>query len=261
MNNYENAVFVSYAWGGESEATVDSIELAFADRGISIIRDKKILQYRDSIAEFEKRIGKGQCVILVISDKYLRSSHCMYELVLVYENQKLRQRIFPIVLDDARIYNGTEREQYYEYWEEKYENLNESIRNARNVTYRRSSIDELEKLAIINKHLDTLLTEYLSDMNALTPEIHATSGFSTLVHAIEQVVKPPAPPPPVVERYADGPADMGIEVSHSKQLSDKERLIIDIVEDLKHDESSQEQFEEYLSEEIKKRASKKGLNV
>ena len=77
MNNYEKAVFVSYAWGGESERIVDELERAFAEHGIRIIRDKKDLGYKGSIEAFEQRIGHGQCVVLVISDKYLRSEHCM----------------------------------------------------------------------------------------------------------------------------------------------------------------------------------------
>ena len=86
QDGYENAVFVSYAWGGESERTVDELEQAFAARGLRVVRDKKDLGYKGSIEAFEQRIGRGQCVVLVISDKYLRSPHCMYELLKMQEN-------------------------------------------------------------------------------------------------------------------------------------------------------------------------------
>ena len=112
MNNYENVVVVSYAWGGESERTVDELERAFAACGIRIVRDKKNLDYRDAIEAFEQRIGRGQCIVLVISDKYLRSEHCMYELVEADRNRNLRDRIFPIVLADAQIYRTIDRLNY-----------------------------------------------------------------------------------------------------------------------------------------------------
>ena len=112
MNNYENAVFVSYAWGSESERSVDDLERFFSKQGISIVRDKKNLDYKSSIEAFEQRIGRGQCIVLVISDKYLRSEHCMHELLMVNENQNLRERIFPIVLADARIYRPIDRLNY-----------------------------------------------------------------------------------------------------------------------------------------------------
>ena len=81
---YESDVFVSYAWGGESESLVDTLERSFSEHGISIVRDKKDIHYRGSIKAFEQRIGQGQCVVLVISDKYLRSEHCMHELVVCH---------------------------------------------------------------------------------------------------------------------------------------------------------------------------------
>ena len=74
---------------------------AFAARGLCIVRDKKDLGYKGSIEAFEQRIGRGQCVALVISDKYLRSPHCMYELLKMQDNLALRERIFPLVLADA----------------------------------------------------------------------------------------------------------------------------------------------------------------
>ena len=44
-------VFVSYAWGGESEAIVDHLEAAFRERNITLLRDKNQLNYRDRIRE------------------------------------------------------------------------------------------------------------------------------------------------------------------------------------------------------------------
>jgi hypothetical protein len=114
---YEEAIFVSYAWGGESENIVDDLERAFIRRGLRIVRDKKDLSYKGSIKEFEQRIGQGQCIILVISDNYLRSRHCMYELIKINENQDFLKRIFPIVLADAHIYEPTDLLAYMKHWD------------------------------------------------------------------------------------------------------------------------------------------------
>jgi internalin A len=80
MEEYEQAVFISYAWGGESEEIVNQIDGALQQRGLKIIRDKRDLGYKGSISAFMERIGQGNCVIVVISDKYLRSPNCMFEL-------------------------------------------------------------------------------------------------------------------------------------------------------------------------------------
>jgi hypothetical protein len=184
-NEYEKEVFVSYAWGGESERTVDELEEAFANRGIRIVRDKKDLEYKGSIKTFEQRIGQGKCIILVISDKFLRSEHCMYELVQVDENRNLCERIFPIVLADAHIYNALDRLTYIKYWDAKTEQLNRAIKEIEIMTNLASITSNLDKFARIRSNFDHL-TDLLSDMNVLTPELHSVHGFSTLIRSVER---------------------------------------------------------------------------
>lgn len=184
-SEYEKQVFVSYAWGGESERMVNELEQAFASRGIRIVRDKKDLEYKGSIVTFEQRIGQGKCIVLVISDKYLRSEHCMYELVQVDENRNLCERIFPIVLPDAHIYKALNRLAYIKYWEEQIEELNRAIKEMGRLTDLAGITANLDKYARIRGKFDKL-TDLLSDMNALTPELHAAHGFSALIRAVER---------------------------------------------------------------------------
>ena len=184
----QNEIFVSYAWGGESEQTVDELEGAFAVRGLSIVRDKKDLGYKGSIEDFEQRIGRGKAVILVISDKYLRSKHCMYELVAVAENPNLRARIFPIVLPDAKIYDAVDRLGYIQYWDTKIAELNQSIKEVSVVSNLKGVTDDLDLYDRIRDNIAEL-TDLLSDMNTLTPEIHATSSYNGLAEAIKAEMK------------------------------------------------------------------------
>lgn len=179
----KKTVFVSYAWGGESERTVDELELAFAERGFNIVRDKKDLAYRGSLQEFEQRIGRGQCVVLVISDKYLRSEHCMYELVEIAENEQFCERVFPIVLKSANIYKPVGRLIYIKYWEKEIKKLNTAIKRVDSLVNLTGFTAALNKYGRIRARFDDL-TSLLSDMNALTPEILADNGFETLISAI-----------------------------------------------------------------------------
>jgi hypothetical protein len=187
-NNYENSVFVSYAWGGESERTVNELEQAFAVHGISIVRDKKHLGYKGSIDAFEQRIAQGQCVVLVISDEYLCSEHCMNELVELEKFKNLRERIFPIVLADAHIYKALDRLAYIKYWDEQIQQLNQSIKKVGVMTNLAGITAGLDKYGRIRSSFDHL-AELLGDMNALTSEIHAANGFSTLIAAVEKAMK------------------------------------------------------------------------
>src|ERR1041385_7739077 len=119
MPNDERAVFISYAWGAEREEVVNQIDRALQERGIKLVRDKRDLGYKGSIREFMERIGRGHCIVVVISDKYLRSPNCMFELVEIADGKQFHDRIFPLVLNDANIYDPLKRIEYVKYWEVK----------------------------------------------------------------------------------------------------------------------------------------------
>ena len=55
----EQAVFISYARGGEREEIVNQIDKTLAQRGLKIIRDRRNPGYRGSIREFKERIGRA----------------------------------------------------------------------------------------------------------------------------------------------------------------------------------------------------------
>src|SRR5687767_14252027 len=129
MQQYEQSVFISYAWGGESEEIVNQIDQALQQRGLKIIRDKRDLGYKGSINAFMERIGQGNCVIVVISDKYLRSPNCMFELVEIAEEKQFHNRVFPLVLSDANIYDPVRRLEYVRHWEVKRAELAQAIKD------------------------------------------------------------------------------------------------------------------------------------
>ena len=187
MSEYEEAVFVSYAWGGEREDVVNQIDEALQKRGIKIIRDKRELGYKGSIKEFMERIGQGHCVIVVVSDKYLRSPNCMFELVEIAEGKQFHDRIFPIVLSSAEIYDPVRRLDYVKHWEGKLAELDQAMRSVgqANLQGIREDIDQYSRI----RDKVSGLTSILKDMNTLTPEMHSGSGFAELYNAIERRLK------------------------------------------------------------------------
>ena len=184
MGNYENAVFISYAWGGEREEVVNQIDQALQKRGLKITRDKRDLGYKGSIKQFMEQIGQANCVIVVVSDKYLRSPNCMFELVEIADNKQFHDRIFPIVLADADIYDPVKRIGYVKYWEEKRAELAEAIKtlDPANLQGIRDDMDLYDRI----RDKISGLASTLKDMNTLTPEMHRESDFNHLYNAIEK---------------------------------------------------------------------------
>ncbi len=121
--------FVSYAWGDSTpegrarENIVDRLCVAAEERNISILRDKKILGLGERISKFIQRLGRADRVFIVLSDKYLKSPYCMYELFEVWRNcrrddQEFLDRIRVFMLPDARIWSPLERAQCAVHWKE-----------------------------------------------------------------------------------------------------------------------------------------------
>nr|WP_263983966.1 toll/interleukin-1 receptor domain-containing protein [Nostoc flagelliforme] len=175
-------IFISYAWGGESEQFVNKLDETLQAKGITIIRDKRDLPYKGQIKAFMERIGRGKCAIAVISDKYLKSPNCMFELLQIAKNGELSKRIFPIVLADAQIYKPAARLQYIKYWEEEIKEFDEGMKgvSAANLKGFREEIDQYTEI----RSRIAELTNLLKDMNTLTPDIHSDSDFEELLNAI-----------------------------------------------------------------------------
>ena len=177
-------VYISYAWGGESERIVNELDADLQTKGIMVVRDKRDLGFKGMIRDFMQQIGRGHAIILVISDKYLKSPNCMFELVEIAKNKDLYDRVFPIVLGDADIYNPVNRIKYIKHWEEKLKELDEAMRSVSSANLQ-GMRDEIDSYDEIRDNISNL-TFFLKDMNTLTPEMHENSNFAILINALEK---------------------------------------------------------------------------
>lgn len=120
-------VYVSYAWGGESEALVDEFEKQLP-KSFRLIRDKNAMHAGDWISRFIQEIGRADMVLVVLSEKYLRSVYCMRELLYLHDTSQgeratFMRRIVPLIVGDLSCASIEDRHAYVEYWEKKYANV------------------------------------------------------------------------------------------------------------------------------------------
>jgi len=181
-------IFVSYGWGGESETVVNKIYEQLVEKSYNIIRDKIDLGYKGNIKQFMQTIGKGKCVIVVISDKYLKSENCMYEMLEIKKNGDVYDRIFPVVLSDARIYDEIDRIDYLNYWDDKVYELQEKIKTIRNPVGTGQVIEKINQYNDIRRIIDEI-TDMLRNMNTLTPTMHNDTNFEALVKAMDTKIQ------------------------------------------------------------------------
>jgi internalin A len=124
---------VSYAWEEPTQAVVDRLCAAAEARGVRVLRDKTAVGLGDSISKFMQRIGRADRVFIVLSDKYLRSPYCMFELFEIWRNNRadpalFAERIRAFTLPSANISSPVERVKHAIYWKERYEEIDTLVK-------------------------------------------------------------------------------------------------------------------------------------
>ena len=130
-----------------------------------------------------EQIGRGNAVVVIISDKYLKSENCMFELIQIFHNDEFTDRIFPIVLGDAKIHKPRERLKYVQHWEAEIKAFESELK-----TVSPANLDGFREDIDLHHEIRTFLprlTNILKDMNTLTPDIHTESDFAELISVIE----------------------------------------------------------------------------
>jgi len=187
MSRAHPAIYISHAWGGKSEQIVHAILERFEREGLKVILDKKDLGYRESIRKFMESLGQADAIIVVVSQKYLHSEYCMFELLQIYENKNILERIFPIVLDEVNIAKSTDRLELVKYWEGQTEELESKIRELRTLSHIEGITEDLNLYNSIRNKI-AKLTSILKDINTLNITLHEASDFDQLIEAIKRKV-------------------------------------------------------------------------
>jgi internalin A len=173
-------IFVSYAWGDNSSEEarkrteiVDRLCETLGQHGWQILRDSNVLRSGGLISGFMKRIGLADCVIVVLSDKYLRSPYCMTELYSIYqrslgEKEDFLRRIIPLRLADAQFGTWRDRVVYAEHWEKEFKAMEPHLNRIGHADFR--LYQEMKKW-----HVD------VGDMLAYVSDVLSPHGFNEIV--------------------------------------------------------------------------------
>lgn len=182
----EILIYISYATDcEESLKIVAQLAPLFEEKGIPVIRDKRDERYKRFLSRFSQSLGYGDYIILIVGEKFLKSEHCMSELVKISKNHRYRELIFPMILEGAKINDVFGRLHYIQYWQQKTNKLQEKIK-----------IGSLSNLQGIYDDLNIYdeISRSIGGMDYLLKAIHTLSimpdgKYQMLFNAIERQIE------------------------------------------------------------------------
>lgn len=120
-------VYFSYAWGGDDrkdlKAFAVQLHRALEDE-FDVRRDEDATRPGDRISEFMREIGRGARVLVLLSDKYVRSANCMQELSYLYDRHRadprgLDEHVLPLMVDKGFRCGTEQRLGHVRYWKDE----------------------------------------------------------------------------------------------------------------------------------------------
>ena len=180
-------VFLSYSWADKFFA--DFIDEALSKMGIILKRDERDIAFKESLKEFMESIGKHDFVISIISDNYLKSVNCMYEIYEVMRDREYKDKMLLVILDksdstlignlhsehnsfSADIYDVHSRIKYITFWEQQQKKLEEMIDTIQVQVNKVEPLAELRRIQNISSNIGEFLNDISDWKNVSLTELN-----------------------------------------------------------------------------------------
>lgn len=155
IGNNDKTIFLSYNWHDwETADRIDRYLLRIPD--ITVKRDLRDIGPWKSIREFMTGIRQQDYAVFIVSDSYLKSKNCMFEVTEMMKEQNYAHRIFPAVVETS-IYEPLVRAGYINYWQQECDKLEAAVR-AVDLAYASELVVDLKRY----KNIASSVGEFLS---------------------------------------------------------------------------------------------------
>ncbi len=195
----KHTVFISYSSKETDLADIVDEKLKKVN-GIKVTRYTRDVDYRENFKDFMKRVKKHDFVVMLISDSFIKSQACMFEVGEVLTDEGFKKKLLFIVVSDsdkqyiitppkrpigAKIYSPTDRSKYVLYWQNQYKRLKASIDLIESSEAKIELSKPLREIRRIIDHDLSPFLEYVSECRGLSFDAAYNSEFSDLLSVIE----------------------------------------------------------------------------
>lgn len=191
-NASQSKIFFSYAWE-QDEALIMQLYNSLKNAGFNVVKDKENIGYKGVISKFMNEIGSADFVIVAISDKYLRSKFCMYELYEIFRNSGMNRdtfgkKIFPIRIDETLdLGNPDTVNGYIKYWKEQEQDWTKRVKEeSDSITEEQARQFQFIKRLVIDVRN---ILSCLADINSLNLNSLKSNDFADVKAALREAIE------------------------------------------------------------------------
>lgn len=180
-NIKEPKIFLSYCHVDKEIA--DRVDKYFISKKIQLTRDVRDALPYTSLKKFMDTIRDHDYVILLVSDAYLKSTNCMYEVIQFIQEKKYIEKTFPINIDrQVDIFNREEHIYYINFWQDKYKHFKNEITKLENTGTAQSHM-ELDKIDMIQSNIGKFLDK-ITDLKCFTLDELESTNYKAILDKI-----------------------------------------------------------------------------
>jgi hypothetical protein len=180
-NIKEPNIFLSYSH--KNKEIADKVDKFFISKNIRLTRDARDAPVYSSLKKFMDTIRDHDYVIMLISDAYLKSTNCMYEVIQFIQERNYIDRTFPIVIDnEATIFDQSKHSKYIHYWQKKYKELGDKIKTLQNIGTI-SLHKELDKINKIQLNIGEFLNK-IADLKCFPLDELESTNYKAILDKI-----------------------------------------------------------------------------
>ena len=189
------SAFLSYCQkdSGIADEIDNRLKTKLQDK-IRISRDIRDVEYHQSFKQFMQSIQDHDYVVMLISDHYLKSRNCMFEVLESIKDARYQNRILYIVLNDedkqyladpcdesiaADVYSNEGQMKYTLYWQVQEKELLDQIARIGDPVQSTKQIKELKVVRKIQLELPDFL-DFIKEYNGWTLSKHISDGFDSM---------------------------------------------------------------------------------
>lgn len=196
-NEKKPTLFLSYSHNDAAIANLIENQLKYeTNDGIVISKYTKV-PFKGSFKKFMNSIQDHDFVLSIVSDNYLKSQACMYEVGEIIKDHNFDSKLLFVVLNEkddkyyscgddtlsiANIYGSeANRLKYVEFWQDRYEELETEIKKITDIEAKNSAISELKIIGRIYRNDISSFLEYLADNNGRSFDDLYRSNFTDVL--------------------------------------------------------------------------------